>query len=74
MLLYLVFLWIAEVSAVGQDPRRQRELGSPQALWGGVGGEAAERGDAPAAPPKASPFPGFPGQGAAQGPRKASHT
>lgn len=32
VLLYLVFLWIAEVSAVGRDLRRQRQLGSPVSL------------------------------------------
>ena len=46
--------------------RRAEAAGQPQALWGvggGGGGEAAERGDAPAAPPKASPFPRLTGAG-----------
>lgn len=53
------------MSAVGQDPRRQRQLGSPRSS-GEVRGEKQQKEVMPAAPPKASPFPRFPGQGAAQ--------
>lgn len=61
--------------SVSSGPRPQESRGSWEAARppGEVVGEAAERGDAPEAPPKPSPFPRFPRQGAGQGPGKASH-